>query len=141
MSNASVSLAELLDTLMFLGAGEGHEAYLCLDTGQIHLAGDDLTGEDWPVPDDLETSDRYLPVPDKRELRLGRNLVLAFIDAEAPDDYDRVRDYFSRRGAYARFKDLLVHRDLLNRRYAYVHVAETEALRSWCARNDLVETD
>ena len=143
MSTASISLRELADALMLLGAGEGFEAYVCLDTGHVHIVGDDMMPgvDEEPVPDDLETSDRYLQMPDKRELGLGRTLALAFIDAEAPDDYDRVRDYFSHRGAYARFKDLLDHRNLLDHWHACEQEAETAALRAWCEENGLIVTD
>jgi hypothetical protein len=141
MGKASVSLSELVDALMFLGGGYEHAAYVSLDTGEVHITGDEAMHGEFPLPDDLETSDRYLQLPDKRELGLGGDLALAFIEAAAPDDYDRVRGYFSSRGAYARFKDLLELRNLLDRWYAYEQEAEAEALRAWCAENDLTVTE
>ncbi|WP_353817004.1 hypothetical protein [Mesorhizobium sp.] len=58
------------------------------------------------LPDDVEDSERYIAIPDKRELDLGKPLVLTFARHHLPDDYDKVREIFSRAGAYARFKDL-----------------------------------
>ena len=39
----------------------------------------------WPAwPADLETSDRYIAVPHKNELGLGRDLALSFIRSRDP---------------------------------------------------------
>jgi hypothetical protein len=141
MGKTAVRLSELVNALMFLGRDYEHAAYVSLDTGEVHIAVDEEMWGEFPVPDDLETSDRYLRLPDKRELGLDRRLALAFIEAAAPDDYDRVRGYFSRRGAYARFKNLLEFRNLLDRWYAYEQEAEADALRAWCAENDLTVTE
>jgi hypothetical protein len=59
------------------------------------------------LPDDLETSDRYIAVPHKNDLGLGRRLALTFADREMPDSGEIVAGFFRRRGAYARFKDLV----------------------------------
>jgi hypothetical protein len=58
-----------------------------------------------PVDDE-----KYISIPDKRELNLGKPLVLDFAREFLPVDYDEVRHIFSRRGAYRRYKDLLVRR-------------------------------
>lgn len=51
------------------------------------------------------------------------------------DDYNKVREIFSRSGAYARFKDLLEYRRALNQWYDFEAKAEEEALRQWCEEN------
>ncbi len=58
-----------------------------------------------------------------------------------PDGYEKVREIFSRRGAYARYKDWLTANNLLERWYAYSNAAEEEALREWCADNGIELTD
>ena len=58
-----------------------------------------------------------------------------------PDDYDEVRAIFSRRGAYARVKDLLVRRDALQRWDDFSNKAEEAALRQWCAENGIALRD
>ncbi len=54
-----------------------HSAYISLDTGQIHWISE-LASMDEELPDDLEVSDRYLAIPHKNELDLGKNLALRF---------------------------------------------------------------
>src|SRR6516165_3207892 len=66
-------------------------------------------------------------IPDKRELDLGKPLVLDFAREFLPVDYDEVRHIFSRRGAYRRYKDLLVRRGALERSY----VSRTTLSRSY----------
>ena len=73
----------------------------------------------------------------KRELDLGKPLVLDFARQFLPDDYDEVRHIFSRRGAYRRYKDLLVRRGALERWYDFSNKAEEAALREWCAQNGI----
>ena len=54
-----------------------------------------------------------------------------------PDDYDEVRHIFSQRGAYRRYKVLLVRRDALERWYDFSNKSEAAALRAWCAENGI----
>jgi hypothetical protein len=44
---------------------------------------------------------------------------------------------FSRRGAYRRYKELLVRRDALERWYDFSNKSEAAALREWCAENGI----
>ena len=75
-------------------------AYISLDTGRIYWQSDalDLDNAD-ALPEDLDTSDRYIAVPHKNDLNLSRRLVLAFADQELPDDAETIENYFRRRGA------------------------------------------
>jgi len=113
------------------GGPDEVDTYLDRETGQTLLISDIGDGID-PVPHDLD-SDRYIPLPDKRELGLGKPLVLAFTEAYLPEHLDDVRGIFARKGAYGRFKALLDKRDLLERWYEYESEARTSALRAWCA--------
>jgi hypothetical protein len=88
------------------------------------------------LPDDID-DEKYISIPDKRELDLGKPLVLDFAREFLPDDYDEVRRIFSRRGAYRRYKDLLVRRDALERWDDFSRRAEEAALREWCAENEI----
>ena len=80
-------------------------------------------------------------VPDKKELDLGKPLALAFTREFLPGDFDDVRQFFSRRGAYARFKGLLDQRDALAQWYAFEAKAEEQALREWCELNSIEVSD
>lgn len=73
-----------------------------------------------------------MPLPDKRDLDLGKPLVLAFVREFLPDDFDNVRYFFNKRGAYANFKALLAKRRAIDRWHAFENEATEEALREWC---------
>jgi Uncharacterised protein family (UPF0158) len=132
-----VSFADLQLAFDFVSCGDmgENEAYLDRQSGKIYWHswfGDD----EEELPDDID-DDKYIAIPDKRELDLGKPLVLDFVRQFLPDEYDEVRRIFSRRGAYGRFKDLLVRRRVLDRWYDFSNKAEDAALRAWCADNDI----
>jgi hypothetical protein len=120
----------------FVSVGEGgvHQAYLCKRTGKLYWHSEDLDDEE-QLPDDIDDTDKYIPVPDKKELDLGKPLVMDFVSKFLPDDFEHVRDIFRHRGAYARFKDLLVHRHALDQWHKYEAEMEKKALRDWCEAN------
>jgi len=89
------------------------------------------------LPDDIDDSEKFLPMPDKRELDLGKPLALDFARRFLPGDFDDVRQIFSRRGAYARFKNLLDRRGMLYQWYAFDAEAEKSALKVWCELNSI----
>jgi hypothetical protein len=118
------------------GAPMEHSAYISIDSGQIYWVSD-LNPIDEEVPDDLETSDRYIALPHKNELGLGRKLALRFAQQELPDRYLEVEPIFWRKGAYSRFKDVLESAGLLEKWYKFEEASLEEALREWCAENDI----
>ena len=81
-----------------------HNAYVSLDTGEVYWTSDSNDAFDEDIPDDLETSDRYLTIPHKNDLDLGRSLALRIVAQELPARYDQVEGFFRRPGAYSRFK-------------------------------------
>jgi hypothetical protein len=87
------------------------------------------------VPDDLEESE--IAIPAKRELDLGKPLVLAFAAEFMPKDYDKVRRIFGGRGAYRNFKVLLEERGQLNEWNNFEAQATERALRNWCKENSI----
>jgi hypothetical protein len=86
-------------------------AMICKRTGQIHLSTDD--GEFDEIPEKAYESDDWIEIPDRNQLDLGRELVFEFVARELPSEFDRVKQIFTRRGAYARYKDLLDERGML----------------------------
>jgi hypothetical protein len=130
--DVTVRLEDLEDALDWVSAGGGfaNAAYVSKATGKIHLASEDEFG-DADLPDDVEDADLYWSVPHKRDLDLGRDLVLRFAEEFLPHDHRKVREYFGRQGAYARFKDLLAHRGMLGRWHQYERDAIRKALREW----------
>lgn len=134
----AVKFDDLSLAFEFVGAAPPCEnnAYISLDTGEIFWTSE-LNPMDEDVPDDLETSDRYLSVPHKTELDLGKRLALRFAARELPGCYDQVAGFFRRAGAYARFKALLDSKGALDRWYDYEAESIEQALRAWCAENGL----
>jgi hypothetical protein len=129
--------AELQDAFEFVsvGAPSENEAYLDRQSGKIYYHSE-YCDFDEELPDDLDDQ-KYIAIPDKRELDLGKPLVLDFVRQFLPNDYDEVRRIFSRKGAYGRYKDLLVEWGALDRWYDYSNKAEEAALREWCAENGI----
>ena len=111
-------------------------AYLSLADGKIYYL-DDATGIFDDLPDDFETSDQYIEIPHKNDLNLGRDLVYEFINKNAPNLSDNVRQIFSRKGAYQRFKTLLVRHELLDQWHNYEQTETEFALKRWCNENSI----
>lgn len=134
----TVAYEEISSAFDFVASGAPmeHSAYISLDTGQIYWASE-LASLDEELPDDLDTSDRYLVVPHKTELDLGKNLALRFAAQELPDSYEQVASIFRSKGAYARFKQLLEDNGVLEKWYKFEAEASDKALREWCAANDI----
>jgi hypothetical protein len=134
---AGVYLSELLDALEWVSAaGAESSAYVSRETGRIYWHTE--TGElEEEIPDDVEDETLYASVPHKHDLDLGQRLAFRFVQANAPDAYEQVRGYFSRRGAYGRFKDFLERTGLLDAWYAYEQQATESALREWAESEGL----
>lgn len=134
---AGVYLSELLDALEWVSAtGADSSAFISRETGRIYWHAE--TGDlDEEVPGDVEDERLYASVPHKHDLDLGQRLALRFVQANAPDADEQVRGYFSRRGAYGRFKDFLERSGLLDAWYAYEQQATESALREWAESEEL----
>ena len=122
----------------FVGSGAPMEnnAYISLDTGEIYWTSE-LNPMDEEVPADLEDSDRYIAIPHKNDLDLGRNLALRFATQQLPESYELVEGVFRRKGAYSRFKQLLDSERVLEKWYKFEMEAVEKALREWCAECDI----
>jgi hypothetical protein len=140
-----VSFNEILDAFEFVsfgGFGE-HQAYLCKRSGKIywHSEFSELDELDDELPDDIEDDRRYLAIPDKRELDLGKPLALEFVSQVLQGDFDEARRMFGRRGGYGNFKRLLVQRRALEQWYDFERNATERALREWCELNSIELAD
>ena len=135
-----VDLKDIREAFEFVCAGEEHQAFLCKQSGKLYYHSelcDDLD----ILLDDIDDSEKFLPIPDKRELDLGKPLALNFARQFLPGDFDEVRQFFSRRGAFARFKELLARRNALDQWYDFEAKAEERALRMWCDLNSIEVSD
>jgi len=132
-----VKLSEIEDAFFFVSAGapEEHSALLDKKTGKIYFHSDYSDFDE--IPDEAWESEDTSEIPHKHDLDLGQRLVFRFVREVVPDGYDEVSKIFSRRSAYAYYKDFLESKGLLDRWYAYEDGATKEVLREWCADNGI----
>lgn len=116
------------------GQDYGAAAYVDRQTGAILWAGD---GMEEPLPEDIDNEERYLPVPSKKELGLGRDDALAFTEEHAPQLLDRTEAIFRRAGAFQSFKVLMHDAGLLPQWYAHQDARLREALEEWVEEEGL----
>ncbi|WEN15610.1 UPF0158 family protein [Rhodanobacter sp. AS-Z3] len=137
-----VTLDALEDVLLLLGGRDmyGNAVWVCRETGE-KLCHSDEFDEFGPLPEDIDDAERYVPVPDKRDLELGKPLALEFARTQLPAGDEQACEIFSHRGAYARFKDLLEHHQSLDGWYQWEDEQTKQALRAWCADNGITLTD
>jgi hypothetical protein len=120
-----------------------NQAFLCRRTGKIYWRSDSLDVEDLndELLDDIEHEEKYIAIPNKRELDLGKPLVLDFAREFLPKDFDEVRYMFSKSGAYKKFRALVTRRNVLDRWYEFESKATERALREWCELNSIELAD
>jgi hypothetical protein len=135
----TVKFKDIEDAFDFLNFSQmsNSEAYLEKETGKIYLYSDLMDDELEELPEDVYDEDKYIALPDKNELDLGKKLVFDFASKFLPDDFEQVDFIFSRKGAYSNFKQLLAEKGLLDKWYKYEEEAEEKALREWCEWNDI----
>lgn len=90
------------------------EAFVSRITGNVHWSSNTMELDD-DLPEDIEDTCIYVAVPNKHDLNLGKNLALTFAEEQLSDSYQTVADFFRRRGAYGRFKDLLERKGCLKK--------------------------
>jgi hypothetical protein len=140
-SKTPVSLQELQLALEWASGDPGGSsaAFVSRATGVVHWVSDELDLDE-PVPDDIDDGTLYVQVPSKVDLDLGKNLALSFAKERMPSSFEQVYGFFHKRGAYAKFKDLLQRQDRLQDWYDYEARAMNDALRAWCEENELTLT-
>lgn len=135
---ATVSLSDLEDALLWVNGGSPGEmeAFIEIATGRIFMRSShvDLSGE-MELPEDIDDAERYLEIPSSRDLDLGRAQLIEFVERHLPADADLVRGYFQRSGSFARTKDLLHHRRMLDEWHNYENEMTKAALKEWGTEN------
>ncbi len=117
-----------------------NEAYVNIHTGETHWYSS-FGDNEQELPDDITDEHKYLALPHKNELNLGKKLVLRFTYQFLPEEEDKIESIFRQRGAYQRFKSILESRSLLEQWYEYENKAQEEALREWCELYELKIVD
>ena len=112
-----------------------HSAVLDKGTGKIYWHSE--SGDLDEIPEEIWESDNAIEIPHKKDLGLGNQLVFDFVRSHVSNDYEHVRTIFSRRGAYARYKEFLESKGLLQEWYDFENGAQERALREWCEDNGI----
>ncbi len=112
-----------------------NSAYLCKETGEIFYASEMADFDE--LPEDIDDPDKYITIPHKNALDLGKPLVIEFTSKYLPEELDKVYGIFRRRGAYSRYKDLLERRGVLKDWYEFENNRQQAALKAWCRENNI----
>jgi len=130
------------DAFEFVSLGQPMEieAYLDRETGAIYWQSDHTDLSD-ALPDDIGDADRYIAIPHKKDLGLGKTLALQFTAEYLPAQLDLVRQIFSHPGAYVSFKELLIAQEMLSKWHTYEQESCDAALRPWCADHGIAFQD
>ena len=132
-----IQFDDIENAFHFVSMGPMYEnqAILCKKSGEIFYISE--MGDSDELPDDIEDSKKYIKIPHKNELDLGKNLVMRFVIEFMPDDIYRVENIFKRKGAYSRFKSLLEQEGLLKEWHDYENKWRVIALKDWCYDNKI----
>ncbi len=104
-----------------------HHAILCKETGRIFYTSE--LGDSDELPEDIEDYEKYISIPHRKDLDLGKALVIEFTSKYLPNELDRVYSIFRSRGAYSRYKDLLEKEGLLDDWHKYEDDRQKKALK------------
>ena len=112
-----------------------HNAYLCKETGEIFYTSE--MGDSDELPEDIEDPEKYIAIPHKNELDLGRALVIEFTSTYLPEELETVYSIFRHKGAYSRYKALLERKGALEDWYKFENERQKVALKEWCRENGI----
>ena len=132
-----IKFNDIFEAFSFVSMGEMYmnSATLCMETGQIFYISD--FGDSDELPEDIDDSGKYIEIPHKKELNLGKPLALEFVAIHVPDNFDEVDSFFRKRGAYSKFKNLLDAKGLLAKWYEFEEQEQVRALKGWCKDNGI----
>ena len=132
------SFKDIQDALEFVSFGSEyeHSAFLCKHTGKVYCQSE-AEEIDEELPIDLDDEGKYIAIPHKNDLGLGKRLALDFASQFLENDFEKVQDIFRHKGAYARFKDTLERSGILAQWYEFEAKAREKALREWCEINSI----
>ena len=94
-------------------------------------------GDSDELPEDIDDPEKYITIPHKKDLELGKALVIEFTSKYLPEELDKVYSIFRTRGAYSRYKDLLERKGFLHEWYKYENERQKAALKEWCMENGI----
>ncbi len=135
----AIKWEELQDAFAYVNSAPAGEnsAHLSLVSGRIQRNSTWTDIWDKPGAGDKDADGETLSIPHKTELGLGRELALWFAEEVIPDLQEEVEGFFQKRGAYGKFKALLMQEGLLQEWYQFEKEAEEQGLKNWCEENGI----
>jgi len=132
-----IKFEDIVDAFDFVSFGQmfEHQAFLNKNTGKIYWHSEIGDNEE-ELPEDID-SDKYIEIPHKKELNLGKFLVFDFAYEYLPNDADEIENIFRRKGAYSKFKALLERKKLIDKWYEFESKAQEKALKTWCEESGI----
>ena len=112
-----------------------NSAYISKTTGQIFYHSEMYDSDE--LPEDIYENNDYIEIPHKNDLDLGQHLVWQFVNREIPGLADTISGFFSRPGAYSKYKSFLEEIGLLKKWFEFEETSTKETLKEWCNENDI----
>jgi len=137
----TVRFDDIENAFMFVSMDQKHmnSACLCRKSGDVFYSSE--MGDSDELPEDIYDSEQYIEIPHKTDLNLGNVLAINFTSTHMPDHIQDVYSFFSGRGAYSKFKNLLDSNGLLDEWHSFEEKRQREALREWCKENNIKTAD
>ncbi len=131
-----IKFSDIEDAFIFASSGQPYEceAYISQETGRTYYQSDYVDYDE--LPEDIDDP-KYIVIPHKTELDLGKRLVLKFAYKYLGNNADDVEILFRRKGAYAQFKRLLDRLGKLDLWYQYESNALQKAIIEWCEEHKI----
>lgn len=133
----AVEFQDIIDAFDFVSFDQMymHQAFLNKKRGTIYWHSE-LGDNEEELPEDID-DEKYIEIPHKNELDLGKRLVLNFSYEHLPNDVNKIEAIFRKKSAYQRFKALLEREGMIEKWYEYEAKAQEKALRTWCEENEI----
>ena len=126
-----IEYSKIEEAYEFVSAGQlfAHNALVDIQTGDVLFQSDSEELNEFPEEIDEE---RYIAIPTRAELLLGKPVVISFVETYMPNDIVEVHRIFGHKGAYSNFKNFLELKNMLEQWYEYEQNETERALREWC---------
>lgn len=136
--SAAIPYDDLQSAFNFVSAAAPYErnAYIAKDTGEVFHAAQ-IYDAYKRVPPDVDDGERYWSVPHRQDLDLGGRLELKFVAEHMPARLAVAEEFFHRRGAHAKFHELVEKEGKQALWRQYEHDATELALRRWATDEGL----
>lgn len=92
----TIPFDEIENAFMYVSMAQPfmHSVYLCEETGQMFYTSE--MGDSDELPDDIDEP-RYISIPHKNHLDLGKKLVIEFVSKFLPEELNKVHSISQRR--------------------------------------------